>query len=349
MMKKLLVALLVCFVALSGLVAQGANDAAADAEPGTGSLTIYTTNFDEEYNLIVGGFQEKYPDLKIEAINGGAGELKTRIKAEAANPQADVMFGGLLYSDFVNMGDSFEPYVASNNGAFPEGMQNTTGVLTNGTIQIVNLIINRAEAAKIGVTIDSYADLLNPKLKGKIISADPAASSSAWNQLSTILSAMGGYESEEAWDYVDGLIANMDGIMSGGSSGVYKGVFNGEYVVGLTYESPCVTYIEDGHGDIIEIVYPTEGSNAITFASAIVKDAKNMENAKLFMEWIASDEAQALWATSTARQANTNIPTTNKVLTPTDQITLVARDSNYLALNQQKILERWTQLWAKNN
>ncbi|MBN2616759.1 MAG: extracellular solute-binding protein, partial [Spirochaetales bacterium] len=241
------------------------------------------------------------------------------------------------------------PYVAKNNDAFPEAMRNNTGVLTNGTIQIVNLIVNRAEAAKLGVTITSYADLLNPKLKGKIISANPASSSSAWNQLSTILSSMGGYESTEAWDYVDKLVQNLDGVMSSGSSGVYKGVFNGEYVVGLTYESPCVTYIEDGHGDVIEIVYPTEGSNAITFASAIVKNAKNMDNAKLFMDWIASDEAQALWASSTVRQANTNIPTTNKVLTPTDKIVLSSRDSDYLAKNQANIVEKWTQVWAKHN
>jgi iron(III) transport system substrate-binding protein len=347
--KKLVVAVFICIFALSGIFAQGSKEAAMKEEPGKGSLVIYTTNFDEEYNLIVGGFQEKYPDLKIEAINGGAGELKTRIKAESANPQADVMFGGLLYSDFVNMGEYFEPYVAANNNAFPEGMQNTTGCLTNGTIQIVNLIVNRAEAAKLGVSINSYQDLLNPILKGKIISADPASSSSAWNQLSTILSAMGGYESEKAWNYVENLIINLKGVMSSGSSGVYKGVFNGEYVVGLTYESPCVTYIEDGHGDVIEIVYPTEGSNAITFASAIVKDAKHLTNAKLFMDWIASDEAQGLWATSTVRQANTNIPTTNAVLTPSDKIKLVPRDNDYLAKNQQKILEHWTQLWAKNN
>ena len=207
----------------------------------------------------------------------------------------------------------------------------------------------QAEAKKLGVTITGYKDLLNPVLKGKIISADPAASSSAWNQLSTMLSSMGGYESKEAWDYVEALVKNLNGVMSSGSSGAYKGVFNGEYVVGITYESPCLTYIEDGYGDLVEIVYPVEGSNAITFASAIVKNAKNMDNAKLFMDWIASDEGQGLWATSTVRPANTNIPITNSVLTPTNKIKLSPRDNDYLAKNQQNILNRWKDLWAKHN
>lgn len=348
-MKKFVATLLVCSAVTMGLFAQGTKGTAPIAESGTGKLVIYTTNFDEEYNLIVGGFEKKYPNIKVEAITGGAGELKTRIKAEAANPQADVMFGGLIYSDYVNMGDSFETYVAANDKAFPAEMRNTTGKLTNGTIQVVNLFVNKAEAKKLGVTITGYKDLLNPVLKGKIISADPAASSSSWNQLSTMLSSMGGYESKQAWDYLEALVKNLNGVMSSGSSGAYKGVFNGEYVVGITYESPCLTYIEDGYGDLVEIVYPVEGSNAITFASAIVKDAKNMANAKLFMDWIASDEGQGLWATSTVRPANTNIPITNAVLTPTNKIKLSPRDNDYLARNQQVILDRWKDLWAKNN
>ena len=348
-MKKTLSTMLILLVVISSIFAQGAKSTAVSEELGSGKLVLYTTNFDEEYNLIVGGFEKKYPNIKIEAITGGAGELKTRIKAEAENPQADVMFGGLIYSDFVNMGDFFETYVAANDKAFPAEMRNTTGKLTNGTIQVVNLFVNKAEARKLGVTITSYEDLLNPVLKGKIISANPAASSSAWNQLSTMLSSMGGYESKKAWDYIEALVKNLNGVMSSGSSGAYKGVFNGEYVVGITYESPCLTYIEDGYGDKVEIVYPTEGSNAITFASAIVKGSKNMDNAKLFMDWIASDEGQGLWATSTVRPANTNVPITNTVLTPTNKIKLSARDNEYLANNQQAILDRWTALWAKHN
>lgn len=349
-MKKLMVAALALLLvgAVSSVFAGGKKEKAG-AVAGSGNLVIYSTTYDAEFNLIVGGFEQKYPNIKIDVVNAGAGELKTRIKAEAANPQADVMFGGLLYSDFISMPDSFEQYTAKNNSAFPAGMQNDTGASTYTTIQIVNLLVNRAEAQRLGVNIRSYADLLDPRLKGKIASADPASSSSAWNQLTTILAAMGGYESDKAWDYVDKLVQNLDGKLTSSSSGAYKNVYNGEYVVGLTYEAPCVTYIEEGHGDIVEIVYPSEGVTAIPFASAIIKNAKNMDNAKLFMDWCASDEAQTLWASSTARHANTNIPTTNKVLTPVSAIKIVQRDGKYLADNQNKIIAKWSEIWAKHN
>jgi len=345
----LLIALLL--LAGSPLFAAGAQEATATAPVvGGGRLSVYSTVYDDEYNMIMDAFTEKY-GVKIDLVQGGAGELKTRIKAEAANPQGDVMFGGLLYSDFLNMGDNFETYVAANDKNLPAMFRNTTGKLTWNTTQIVNLLVNRELAKKLGVEIKGYKDLLNPALKGKIVSADPSASSSAWRQLSTMLVVMGNgdYESDAAWNYIESLVQNLNGIMTSSSSAVYKGVFNGEYVVALTYEAPCVTYIEEGFGDKVEIVYPVEGTTNSPFASAIVKGAKNMDNAKLFMDFIVSDQAQKLYAGSTARHANTNVPTTNAVLTPIGQIKVVPENLEYIAKNQRAILDRFAKIWAKYN
>ncbi|MFA5571247.1 MAG: extracellular solute-binding protein [Sphaerochaetaceae bacterium] len=348
-MKKVFVTLLIGLVILGTIAGGGAKEKAAVSGP-SGRLVLYTPDFDEELNMVVDPFQAKYPNIKVELVQAGAGELKTRIRAEAANPQADILAGGVFYNDYVNMPDLWEPYIASNDSDYPESMRNSTGgAITFKTVQLVNLLVNKPLAKELGVEIKSYADLLNPKLKGKIITADPNGSSSAWNQLSTILGVMGGYESAAAWGYVESLIQNLDGVMSGSSSTVYKGVLEGEYVVGLTYEAPCVTYIREGKGDIVEIVYPSEGINAIAGAHGIVKNAKNLENAKLFIEFVASDEMQAAFAASTVRQANLNLPTTNEYLTPIDQIRIEPRDEAYLAKNQKNILERWNFLWAKYN
>lgn len=346
-MRKVVITLLCVLLACSTVFAQGSSEKAAGKQ--SGKLVIYTTAADEEYETIVGGFIKKYPQIKVEAVQAGAGELKTRIQAEAGNPQADIM-SGLNYPDYLSMKNNWEPYIPSNNGSLPPNMQNNTeGRLHFGTVQVTNLLVNKAEAAKLGVKIESYADLLNPALKGKIISANPAASSSAWNQLSTMLSSMGGYDSKEAWDFLERLAENLGGVMSGSSSACYKTVLQGEYVVGITYEAPCVTYIEEGQGDKVEIVYPSEGTNFIQFASAIIKDAKNMENAKLFIEWLMSDELQANLASTTQRQANITLPTTNPNMKSMSEIKFSDRDEVYLAANQQNILDRWARIWAKYN
>ena len=37
---------------------------------------------------------EKYPNVKVEVVAAGTGELCNRIAAESANPIADVLWGG---------------------------------------------------------------------------------------------------------------------------------------------------------------------------------------------------------------------------------------------------------------
>ena len=54
---------------------------------------------------------------------------------------------------------------------------------------------------------------------------------------------MGGYEDDKAWQYVHDLFENVDGKICESSSGVYKGVADGEYVVGLSYEDPCAQLV----------------------------------------------------------------------------------------------------------
>lgn len=320
----------------------------AEEETVSGTLVLYTTMGDAEYELFVGGFQEKYPDVTIECVNGGAGELKTRIGEEAGNPQGDVMLGGLVFADALNKGDLFEEYVSPNDANMPAGSKNTTGKVSWITTQVVNLIVNTEKLAEFGVTVEGYEDLLQPELKGQIIAADPTSSSSGWNNLAAMLTVMGNGDatSEEGWAYVEKLIANLDGKISSSSSKVYKSVYEGEYPVGITYEGPCVTYKDDGVGDGIEIVYMKEGTTSTPFGAAIIKDAKNMELAKLFIDWITSDECQAVLAASVQRGANMNIPTTNPSLLSADQIKFVEADHEYLATNQADIQAKWTEIWT---
>ena len=82
-------------------------------------------------------------------------------------------------------------------------------------------------------------------MKGKIIMADPSASSSAYRQFHTILALMGDeFGDDKSWEYLDQLIANTDGVITTSSSTVFKSVINGEYVVGLTYENIVQMQIE---------------------------------------------------------------------------------------------------------
>ena len=348
-MKKLASLLVVLFLLSAFTFASGVGEKAATGGGPSGELIIYTSYSNDLQQILIDSFREKYPQIDVQLVEGGAGELKARVKAEAANPQGDIITG-ITYSDYNEMKPFLQPYIAKNNAAMPEDArgETTDGYLTYQVAQCVNLLVNKQLANNLGVEIKGYNDLLNPKLKGKITAANPSNSSSAWDQLVTMLVVMGGLGSEESWTYVEKFTQQLDGKISGSSSGVYKNVLNGEYVVGVTYEAPCIEYIKSGQGDKVELVYMEEGTTASFHGNGIIKDCKNLDNAKLFMDHLIDDETQKhMENNGSHRQANLNLPTTVDFRIPMENLKLMYRDEQYLAEHRAEIVARWEAIWAK--
>ncbi len=354
-MKKVLAIVMVMAMIL-GLAAcggktpannSGNNNNAAPAEP-SGELIMYTTVADAQLDATIKAFNAKYPKIKVQYTYAGAGELKNRIKSEAANPQADVMFGGLQFADISAFGDYFESYVCANDAKMMSDYRNTTGKLTFHDAQIPCILVNEKLEAAAGVKITGWASLLDPALKGKIAIANPTSSSSAWNWMQCLLTDFGGWDKQEAWDYIAKFIPQVKLLDS--SSAPLKNTYKGEYVCGLTYE-PLVIMNEENCFPGCRVVYWEEGTTSVGFASAIIKGAKNLDNAKLFMDFLESPEGQSVYAQSGARPVTTE---TDKVQGASDlmvdlsKIKYLEADTKALAEHKKEICDKWNDLWAKN-
>ena len=316
-------------------------------KPGGGKLVVYSPNSDTEITNILDYFGKKY-NIDISLQSMGTGEVVSKLVAEKGNPQADVMWGGLNLGVYLANPGLFQKYVAKGNSKLPEAYQNKNGFLTNYLLSGSNLLVNTDLEKALGISIKSYADLLNPALKGKIASADPTASSSAWAQLCNILLVKGGYGSPEAWAFVEDLIKQLDGKLTSGSSAVYNGVSGGEYVVGLSYEDPSVALLQSGAKNL-RIVYPSEGAVWLPAAAGIVAGAKNLDNAKLFMDFLVSDENQQRMAGLSTRQVNTKFESRDPYLLSFSQIKVAYEDIQYTATHKKEMQAKWTELWAKVN
>ena len=323
----------------------------AEAKTASGPLVLYSPANDEEYNMIVDAFMEKYPDVEIEVVQGGSGELKTRLDSEKNNPQADVMFGGLTQADAVAYEELWDQYVSPYDKDIAPAYQNTSGYVTMKSINLQILLVNNELAKEAGVEITSLNDLLKPELKGKIAMIDPSSSATAYRWLTCILYVIGegDPESDQAWGYVEQLIQNLDGKIATSSSVAHKSVFEGEYVVGLTSESNGLSYLTDGFGDQVTVVYPAEGTTAASYGAAMIKNCKNRDNAETFIDFLVSDDGQAIYADSSFRPANTSFKNSNEYLPNIDSIKLTAEDYGYISANQQAILDHFNELWAKYN
>ncbi len=312
----------------------------AEAEQGGGELVIYSPNSEGLMNATIPLFEEKY-GVNVEVIQAGTGELVKRIQSEQNDPYGDILFGGSWSLAYDNQ-DLWEPYVSVNNDNVIDAYKNTCGFITGNVLDGSVLIVNTDLLGDI--QINGYNDLLNPELKGKIATADPANSSSAFAQLTNMLLAMGGYEDDAAWKYVEDLFANIDGKICESSSSVYKGVADGEYVVGLSYEDPCAQLVKDGAP--VKIVYPEEGTVYLPASATIIKGAKNMDNAKLFIDFILSDEVQNIWGSTLTNRPVMQDAETNDFMIPMSDIKVIEEDIPYVSGHKQEIVDRYMETFT---
>ncbi|WDR01758.1 extracellular solute-binding protein [Devosia algicola] len=313
---------------------------AQDASISGSTLVVYTPNEEGMLDSLIPVF-ESDTGVTVQLITAGTGELYQRIRSEAGNPQGDIMFGGGAAQANANL-ELWAEYVSPEDGAMVEAGKNTTGFFTPYQADGSNLLINTDAAAAAGVTIGSYADLLNPALKGKIAFGDPTASSSAFAQLTNMLKAVGGdYESDASWGYVSALVAQLDGITIGSSSQVAKDVAAGEYIVGLTYEPLSQNFVLSGAP--VEIVYPKEGAAFLPATIQVIKDGPNPAAAHAFIDFVISEEGQTIIAEKTAgRPLRDGI--TKPGLPALADIPTVQEDGAYVSAHRDEIVAKYSSI-----
>ena len=313
----------------------------------TGEVVLYTSMTDSDLEALIDSFNEVYPNIYVDVQNGSAGELTTRMRGEASNPQGDVTWGGMADSDGRTYEDIYEDYVTAHNDENIPAYQSPNGLYSMDHLSTVAFCVNTELEAELGLDIRSYQDLLDPKLTGKVVTASPADSSAAWNNVCNIMAVFGN-DSDEAWDYIAKLMPQLTVVQS--SSTCFKGVQQGEYVVGLTYEDGAITLVRDGATNV-EVRYPSEGTSAAVYGMALIKGGPNPENAKALIDFVTSAEGQTAMA---AHQHGTLRYTNASYTEPADawlksanEIVWVDRDTPYLTAHKAEILDHWDALYAE--
>ncbi len=331
-MKKL-----VCLVLVLALTTIGVSAFAAD-------LVIYSARNERLNNIVIPGF-EAATGLKVEMITGSTGEVNQRIKAEVESGAVTVDIHWAADETMLTANkDLFQVYVSTENEAMMPMFQNDGTNVFNAAFAEPNvMIVNTEKLGELGIQVESYADLLQPELKGKIISADPANSSSAFQCLIGMLYGMGNGDpmSDQAWTFIEGFLANLDGKIASSSSQVYNGVATGEYYVGLSYEDPCVELQAAGIQPV-KVVYATEGTIFPGQSVQIVKDAPNLEAAQKFVDYVLSEDVQtAVAAELNLRPLRAGVPTNDKMI-PNEEIKLFdTYSAAYIAENKAAIVNKY--------
>jgi iron(III) transport system substrate-binding protein len=234
-----------------------------------------------------------------------------------------------------------QPYVSSEAGNLMEKYLDPNGIWTPQSILPMIIMYNK-DLVPEDQKPAGWNDLLDPKWKGQIAYADPAKSASSYTQLVTMMTAFG-LDTEEGWDAIKKFVANLDGKILSGSALVYQGVADKEFALGVTSEDAALRYVVNGAN--VGIIYPVEGTSARTDGNSIIKGAKNLEEAKAFIDFISGKDVHDLLSKEFLRRS-VRKDTSFEIegIVKTEDMAVLPYDAQWASDNKEAVVERFNRI-----
>ncbi|WP_445501340.1 ABC transporter substrate-binding protein [Microvirga sp. G4-2] len=270
-----------------------------------GALVMYCGVQEEWCRAMVGAF-ERDTGIKVSMTRKSSGEIFAQVKAEAANPRADIWWGGTgdPHMQAAEEGLTVEyksPKMSELQDwavrQWEQSKQRTVGIYSGALGFGYNTELAKTNKVP---ELKCWADLLKPELKDEVQVADPNSSGTAYTLLATIVQLMG---EDKGFEYLKALHKNVNQYTKSGAAPA-KAVAQGETTAGITFMHDMVTMVVDKAP--IKVVAPCEGTGYEIGSMSIIKGAKNLESAKKFYDWALTADAQKLGAEAKSYQVPSN-------------------------------------------
>lgn len=311
MKPSLLATGLICALAFQPAVA--ADQAMIDAAKKEGEINWYTSQIVNQYvRPAISAFEKKY-GIKVNYFRGNATDiaLKVSTEAKAGRVLADVVDGTTTSVMLMRDGHIMQ-WVPDNTKSFQKQFVDPNGYWAASNFYVLTPGINTEMVKKADIP-KTYADLLDPKWKGKMVWNATPSSSAAPGFVGTVLATMG---EEKGMEYLRALAKQ--NVVSVASSGrqVLDQVIAGEY--------PLALQIFNNHASIsarqgAPTTWITLDTSLAVIATISVTKATTKPNAaKLFMEFVTSEEGQKLLAEAGELPVHPNVKPLDAPLRPED-------------------------------
>ena len=297
-------------------------------------VSIYTAHTSNIVDRLIPEF-EKATGLKADVVKAGSGDIINRVRAEAANPKADVIWSiGAELLEANN--DLLEPYQPKEAAMIADAFKTTSAWLPY--TGIMNVFIVNTKKLKPEEYPKTWADLAQPRFKGLVSMADAEKSGSAYMQLNTFLAIYG--DNPNGWNKFKDVFTNLS--VSASSGAVPRFVNDGEAVVGITLEDNAYLYLKGGGP--VAIIYPEDGTSVIADGMALVKKAPNPAGGKIFIDWALSAATQNLAVQELGRRPIRKDGKPAGALKPLEQVKIVKYDIKNAADKRKEYIDKWQAL-----
>ncbi len=249
------------------------------------------------YGEMLTGFTAKY-GIKINELNpdGSSAQEIDAIKANKTNPgpQApDVIDVGLSFGPQAKTDQLITPYKVATWADIPDSAKDAEGYWYGDYFGVMSFETNTAVVKNVP---KSWQDLLKPEYKGQVaLSGDPTQSNQAISAVWAAALASGGS--------IDNVQPGLDFFKKLNDSGNFVPVIAKTATV-ASGETPIrITWTYNGLSDKdalkgnppVEVAVPTDGKFGGMYVQAISAYAPHPFAARLWMEYLYSDEGQLIW------------------------------------------------------
>jgi iron(III) transport system substrate-binding protein len=252
-----------------------------------GQVSYYTSTDLPVAEKVAKAFEAKYSGISVRVERSGAERVFQRIGQEYSS--------NIHAVDVVNSSDAahfivwkrdgiLAPYVPEDVVRFPAEHRDVDGLFASFRVWL-SIIAYNTSLVKPEEAPKSFADLLDPKWKGKIVKAHPGYSG-------TIMTATYQMQRDLGWGYFEQL-AKQNIMQVQSSADPPKKLDLGERAVMADGNEYNIFELKEA-GRPVEPVYATEGSPLIIGPNGIFKSSPNPNAAKLFQSFCLGREAQQL-------------------------------------------------------
>jgi len=307
-----------------------------------GELNVVCSNEQDWCDLMAGNFEDK-TGISVAMVRKSTGETLAQVRAEAGNPKIDVWWGGTGDPHLIAAAEGLTQPSGVDTSELLGWAQNLAEISNGSTIGIHLGVLGVAYNADIlkekGLKPPAcWKDLTDPQYKGEIQVANPNSSGTAYTELATIVQIFG---EDDAFRLLKEIGENVNSYTKSGSA-PSKAAARGETGISIGFEHDMVKLARAGFP--LKIVSPCEGTGYEVGGVSIITGAKNFDEAKQWVEFVLSAEAQS----AGPEVGVFNVPSNSNATIPpeapaVESIKLIDYDfATYGATDtRERLLSRW--------
>lgn len=262
----------------------------------TNTITIYSSRNEQLIKPLLDRYTEE-TGVNIELVTDKNGPLMARLQAEGKNTPADM----LLTVDAGNLWQAaqqglLQP-VASEilEANVPAKYRDPEGLWTGLSLRARTIMYDPSKVTP--DQLSTYADLADPKWKGKLCLR---TSNSVYNQ-SLVASMIENLGEEKTEAVIRGWVANLATDVFSDDTSMLKAIAAGQCEVGLSNSYYYGRLLDEQPNFPVKLFWAnqgTTGTHVNISGAGVVASSDNADGTLKLIEWLSSDKAQGLYASS---------------------------------------------------